>query len=370
MAITTPTAFEATSRPRVEAPAGAQPKPVYLFAAVGVLLAVLAAQGWIRWLLSDEFNPTIRIGPDHYDHLTYLRILEAVSVASTVYLAWRFIFKPWRRHGEISFDGKLVIGMMVGYFWEPMVNYYNFTFAFNAHGVNFGTWANYIPGFTYPNQQILPDGTLYALPQYVYSGVLLSLTGAWWLRWSAKRFPALGPLSRWGALFFLLALIWMPFEYVFFILPQVWVYASVVSSLSLFDGTAHQFPVYEGLIMALFGCGVTFLRVSRDDRGRTFAEGGIDSIAPRWRNKVSVFAVSGLVCLWTGLSYFGPWTWLQVQADSTIKNAPSYVRSGICGGGSDYACPGGDVPIPSRGSVHLTPDDPRLPADVRQTQGR
>ena len=166
----------------------------------------------------------------------------------------------------------------------------------------------------------------------------------------------------------LTVMIWLPFEYFLFILPHVWNYASVVSVLSLFDGTYHQFPIYEGFIMAGFGCGVTFLRVTRDDRGRTFVEKGSDSIPPRWRNKVSVLAVSGVVMLWTGLSYFGPWTWLQVQADSGAA-LPSYMRNGICGAGTDQACPSGAVPLPNRESIKTPPDDPRLPESAREIQG-
>jgi hypothetical protein len=357
-----------TTRP-AELDAAPPSKPIYWFAAVGAFLLVVAAQGWLRWFLSDEFGQPIPAGPDHYPYLWYLRTLEAASVATTFYLMWRFLIKPWWRDKKVSFDGKLVIGMMVGYFWEPMVNFYNFTFAMNARSISWGTWANYIPGFRYPGQAHFPDGLLYALPQYVYSGVLLSLIGAWWLKWSHTKFPRLTQLGQWAGLFFLLALIWLPFEFVFFIVPKVWIYQSTVSALSLFSGTVYQLPLYEGFIMAFFGCGVTFLRVTRNDKGETFADRGSDSISPRWRNKVSTLAVTGVVCLWTGLSYFGPWTWLQVQADATAKNTPSYVRSGICGGDTDMACPGKYVPIPSRTSIRIGPSDPRLPQDIRDSRG-
>jgi hypothetical protein len=121
--------------------------------------------------------------------------------------------------------------------------------------------------------------------------------------------------------------------------------------------------------MALFGCGVTFLRVTRDDQGRTFVERGDESVPRRWRSTVSLFAVSGAICLWTGISYFGPWTWLQVQATSTARNAPSYMRGDSCGTGTPRACPNTAVPIPHRGSIAIPPNDPRLPAWVRAIQG-
>jgi hypothetical protein len=59
-----------------------------------------------------------------------------------------------------------------------------------------------------------------------------------------------------------------------------------------------------------------------------------------------------------------------LKAD-TFPPMPSYLRAGICGEGTDYACPGKEfVPVPSRTSLHLAPDDPRLPEHVRDRQGR
>ncbi len=259
--------------------------------------------------------------------------------------------------------------MMVGYFWEPMVNFYNFTLRVQRAQLQLRDL-----GQLHSRVQIPRSGASAGRPAIRVAAIRLFGSAAvtdraWWLRLSAARLPRLSDITRWAALFVLLALIWMPFEFLLFILPQVWIYQSTVSSLSLFSGTVYQFPVYEGFIMALFGLGVTYLRVSRNDRGETFIEGGLQSISPRWRNKISTLAVTGVVCLWTGISYFGPWTWLQVQADSTAGNSPSYMRSGICGGGTDIACPDRSVPIPSRTSVRIGPKDPLLPQSVRDAQG-
>jgi hypothetical protein len=333
-----------------------------LFATLGAVTFAIAISGWIRWFLSDDFNPPTPGGPDRYQHLTYLRCLEIGSALVAVYLAWHFVARPWIREHRLSFDGKLVLGMIAAYFWEPMVNFYNYTFAMNTHSINFGTWADFIPGFTYPNQRFFPDGTLYALPQYMYSGATLSLLGGWWMAYSARRLPRLSTISAWWILFVAMAVIWLPFEYFFFIRPQVWVYASTVPNLTLFDGTLHQLPLYEGFIMAGFGCGLTLLRITRDDRGHSFVEKGIDEVPMRWRNAVSTLAVAGAVCVWTGFSYYAPFTWLQVQANQGIEeHIPSYLRAGICGEGTDYACPDSRVPVPRRDTtLQIRPDDPRL----------
>lgn len=54
----------------------------------------------------------------------------------------------------------------------------------------------------------------------------------------------------------------------------------------------------------------------------------------------------------------------------TLPAYPSYMRTQVCGEGTDYACPSREwVPIPHRGgNLALRPDDPRLPQEVRDAQ--
>jgi hypothetical protein len=70
---------------------------------------------------------------------------------------------------------------------------------------------------------------------------------------------------------------------------------------------------------------------------------------------------------WYLVGYFMPYNILVVKAD-TFPKLPSYMRAGICGAGTDYACPSEYVPVPSKTSLHIGPDDPRLPQRVRERQ--
>ena len=67
--------------------------------------------------------------------------------------------------------------------------------------------------------------------------------------------------------------------------------------------------------------------------------------------------------------YAVPYSYFAIKAD-TFPAMPSYLRANICGDGTDYACPSKNhVPMPSRSSLHIGPDDPGLPESVRDRQG-
>jgi hypothetical protein len=51
------------------------------------------------------------------------------------------------------------------------------------------------------------------------------------------------------------------------------------------------------------------------------------------------------------VNYFG----MHVESPAPDVVNRSYLMDGICGPGTTYACPGKDVPIPTRESAHVDP---------------
>ena len=193
--------------------------------------------------------------------------------------------------------------------------------------------------------------------------------GCWYLRTLAARKSNASHLRLFLHLFLVVLIIDMVVENVF-MRTQFAAYPGVIHSLSVFAGKYYQFPLYEPFIIAGFACGMTAIRWFRDDRGQSIAERGAQTlrIDGRGRTAVRFLAVTGLVHTWFLLAYFVPYNFFALKAD-TFPPMPSFLRAGICGQGTDYACPSGSVPIPHGTSLHITPDDPRLPADVRASQG-
>ena len=90
-------------------------------------------------------------------------------MAVAVFFVWRFVIQPWRRDRTLGLDGMLILSAFLLWFWDPAaVNYLNNTFAYNSHFVNLGSWANFIPGWHAPNQNLLPEPLLLVGGGYIW----------------------------------------------------------------------------------------------------------------------------------------------------------------------------------------------------------
>ena len=150
---------------------------------------------------------------------------------------------------------------------------------------------------------------------------------------------------------------------------RIWSFVGAPRSLTLWSGEYYQYPIYEGIFTGIWVSAMTAVRYLRDDNGRSFVDRGVDAlrVGPRWRKLASFLAVTGWIHVTMIGLYFVPVSWMSLKAD-TAPALPSYLRSGICGEGTDYACPSEYVPVPSVGSLHLTPAEPTLPESVRRRQ--
>lgn len=111
------------------------------------------------------------------------------------------------------------------------------------------------------------------------------------------------------------------------------------------------------------------MRWCKDDRGRSFIERGVEGLRLplRARTPLTLLAVVGFLHSWLWISYILPYNSMAVKG-KTAPAVPSYLRNGICGEGTNYACPSEFVPIPSKKSLSVEPRDQRLPENVRSRQ--
>ena len=171
----------ATARQPTVAPPSA--RPVLLWAVIGAGCLLVTAAGFLRWLTSGDLVRTPP-GPDHLAgwKMACLRTLEIASPILAVYLCWRFLLRPLLRQRTLTLDGMIVLGGFLLWFYDPMVNYFNFSFAYNAHFVNLGSWANFIPGWEAPNQARLAEPLLFVSGAYIWYILGASLFGCAVLR--------------------------------------------------------------------------------------------------------------------------------------------------------------------------------------------
>ncbi len=343
---------------------------VKLWAGVGIGALALVLSSWIRWITSSDFKATPS-GPDEFDggRLAALRSIEVLSFVVAVFLVYRFLIRPLLRERRLTYDGQIVIIAGTLWFTDPLDNYFNFTFAYNTHFLNMGSWTMKIPGWESPHGNLFPEPILMIGGTYLWWIAGFAMAGCALLRLLERRRPQMSWLAKLSVVFVAMTAMDFGLEMLAIHL-ELWAYPAVVKSWSVFAGTRHQFPLYEAFFVGLWCAGLTALRYFRDDRGRSFAERGIDTLKLRpGRSKVvSFLALTGLMHAWMLVAFYVPYSLFAVKAD-TWAPMPSYMRAGICGEGTEYACPHDVVPVPDRNSLHIGPDDPNLPASVRDRQG-
>jgi hypothetical protein len=343
---------------------------IWLWAAAGAASTAVILRGFAAWILSPDFKTSPQgTDPISDTKLLALHLFEAGVFCAGLVMVWKFLVRALVRERRFTFDGMMIVAVLLMYFYDPLDNYFNYTFSYNAHFLNFASWARYVPGLQAPNQNLFPEPFLVMGGFYAIFMFGSAVFGCWYMRRVKARRPGLSNLGLFAHLFAMVAFLDVVVENVF-MRTQFAAYPGTVHSLTLFAGKYYQFPLYEPFIIALFASGMTALRWFRDDRGRSVAERGEETlrVPPKARTAVRFLAVTGFIHVWFIGAYFVPYNFFALKAD-TFPPMPSFLRAGICGQGTGYACPSGSVPIPHGNSLHVGPDDPRLPAGVRARQG-
>ena len=368
--------MKTASRPVTSAPAAtpaaAAPRSatIWLWAAAGAASTAVILRGFAAWMLSSDFKTSPRgTDPISQSKLLALHLFEAGVFAAGLVMVWTFLVRPLIRERRFTFDGMMLVAVLLMYFYDPLDNYFNYTFSYNAHFLNFASWARYIPGLQAPNQNLFPEPFLVMSGFYAVFMFGSAVFGCWYMRRVRAGHPAMTNLGLFARLFVVVLFLDFVVENVF-MRTQFAAYPGVPHSLTLFAGKYFQFPLFEPFIIALYVAGMTALRWFRDDRGLSVAERGAERLRLSGppRTALRFLAVTGFIHVWFIVGYFVPYNFFALKAD-TFPPMPSFLRAGICGQGTDYACPSGAVPIPHGRSLHVAPDDPRLPADVRAHQG-
>lgn len=325
--------------PAVSPTLARKPGPLVFWSAFGVVATTLAVVAWTGWLTSGDFHRPDP-GTDHYRFLWYLRAFQAISLVVSLGMIGWFVVRPWRRARRVPIDGKILLGMMIAYYVDPLLNVFNHAFAMNAYAVNFGSWASFMPGYPSPGQDRFAEGLLWAQPLYMYFGLLAAMGGCQLLRLLRARMRRASAATLYAIVFVAFALADVVAELVFIVYPQLYMFPGVPRHFSLFAGRIYQFPLYQALFAAVFASMVTWLRDSVDDTGRSAVERGVDDLGyrPLRRHATSFMAVTGF-CTAAALGYFLPYCAATMTADTYVQ-LPSYLRtSAFCGIAGKPVCP-------------------------------
>jgi Spirocyclase AveC-like len=300
------------------------------WAIFGVIWVAISLNALIQWVMSDNFGPAPILPGDTLPpaKLIGLRILEVVSTLVVLQCLWQHGLKPWMAERRMTLEGMLLVGGIVGFTADAMLNLHHFLFAFNAHSVNLGVWTAFLPFYT-GGPAHYAESLLWGFPMYVYFGITASLAGCAVIRFLRKQSPDITNARA----FFLTYIIFCVGDFILentiIRTTDAYMFIETYGPLTVFAGTDHQFPLYESFCAAAVSLAFTMLRQSAldDPNGVSFVERGAMSLPHIWQIPIRLLAVVGATGVFFICLYHIPFNWLSIIGDSVIA-PPSYMLPG------------------------------------------
>jgi hypothetical protein len=366
----------------LDADAQVKVRPVTIWATVGGAVLALQLYVWIRWITGPYFE---RVPGGPTDPPMYMKALlttnAVVMCVGLPFVIWWFIIRPWVRERRITLDGILFVSCALFFFQDPLLNYFNTWCTYNTWLWNRGSWSSHIPGWVSPEE----PGRQVAEPLLInatgYGMVLiLAIVGCWFMRKIKARWPGISNVrlilvtyaAAFVADFVMEAGFMLPFG--------LYTYPGSIRSVTVFAGTYHQWPIYEGLMWGAVMTALSCLRYFTDDRGRTVVERGLDQVRGGFvrQQLVRFLAIFAAVSGSFFFFYNVPAQWIAMHSDPWPEDhlKRSYFNGGICGDGTDVPCPDPSLPIPTKRSgfintdgVLVLPDGIEMPKTVPFKRG-
>jgi hypothetical protein len=357
----TTSAPPAAATPDAAAVVPKRTRPITWWAALGFGFLAFAAYLIVAWLIAGEAH-RVPTGPTPLP--TWMQIALSIQqwglFAGMLALIWFKAVRPRMRTGSFTFDGLMILAFALLWWSDPLYNYFTPGFNYNAYFVNLGSWVGHVPGWMSPNPQNIPQPLLWLPGVYTCAFFLMVVIVNALFRKTRQRYPSISAVSMWFIAFIPMAVVGTLWEALFMMMGSHH-YGSSIRWLALNAGHYYEFPVYQGITASLLYTTWGSLRYFRDDRGRSFAEHGIDqlNVSDRTKGWMRFFAVSGAITVIFFAFYHVPNALIALRGDAWPQDVQerSYFTSGVCGPGTDVACPDPRVPF-SRGesSLRIAPD--------------
>ena len=286
-----------------------------------------------------------------------IRVNEAVLGLLMIVAFYWAVAKPWYRERRIGPDGVLLVALGTLWFQDPLMNYGQVWFTYNSAALNLGCPQCYLPGW-------LSSADNYAEPLYgsmFYFGLLWLCVkgGTRLMAHLQRRWPQMGRIGTFIACLGCFIAFDLVLE-TFWMRLGLYTYAGATGPLILFRGHYYQVAFHEIFFTALWFTAVTAACYFRTDRGEMLSERGLDALRvnPGQRTVLRFLAVVGLVHFAGFVSFVVPMSWVAMVHNDWTKDVIGrpYFTHGICGPGTTYACPSGDLPIHRDGATRITPD--------------
>jgi len=305
---------------------------VGVWAGLGVLLVLLAGSIWLRWVLSPtEFAPAPVLGRDEMPtwNLVVLRIEEALSLVEMTVLVAFAVVMPLRRFGRLGLDAKIALGCLIGSVTDGVLNMHAYLFAWNAHSVDMGSWASFMPTASPDHQSRYAEALLWGIPMYTYFCIGVAIYGTKLIVKLRQRDPRISNARAFGIVFALACVFDAVLENLVIRLGHGYAFVRTPEVLTINAGSQFQFPMYEMVLVALLGVFFTGLRLSAIDSpdGLSYVERGCHRLPKALRGPARWFAVIGWCVVTLFVVYHLPFQFFALAGDS-LADLPSYLLPG------------------------------------------
>jgi hypothetical protein len=334
--------------------------PVNVWAFVGALILALEVYVLVRWVTGPFFT-TVPTGPTDppLGMKISLIFLQVVTGPAALALLYFYVIKPWRRKRHVGVDGILIVAFFTMWWQDPLSSLGGHWFQYNAWSVNFGSWVNDVPGwnsFGAPGQQLL-EPILFIPFGYPALFTIAMLLGSWTMRRLQQRFPRMGKLGLIGCCYVAMMMLDVLLEGLIIIPMGAYHYSG--GHWKLFSESYFAYPLHEMMTIGATFTIAASLRYFTDDRGQTLMERGTSEMKGGPGKKLVVRCLAAIAALQIAflITYNVPnfWVGLHSEAWNNDTLTRSYFVGGICGPGTDRACPGPTVPLSRGDSAYVTP---------------
>jgi Spirocyclase AveC-like len=340
-------------------------RPVKFWALIGCLIWAFQIFVLIRWFTGPFFTP-VHTGPNQPPATMKAAIIVYLVLQWTAWaaLAYVWVVRPLRQERRLRFDGMFFLCWCGWYwFWDPIGNYYSLTTTYNTWLPNMGSWVNVIPGWSSPGApgHQFPEPWIFVAGLYGVFMVGTAILGCWLLRKTRKRWPRMGTAGLFAVAYAAFVVTATLLEFVWMRIGMYTYLASPAHLPSFFPGHYYKYPAFEGLIFGSFLTANTFLRWSINDKGESFAERGASTLKARHvaNQGLRLMSIVGFTTTVIFLSFFLPyfliWSPHPEKVPLDIQRR-SYFLDGICGPGTNRACPNQSIPLFTNQSITVTPD--------------
>ena len=321
-----------------------------VWALIGIIMLVMSVYCFASWINSDYFVTNTYGREDVPGWLRiWIRTIETLSFSLFAWCYYHYLFKPWIKNGEISFDGLIMLAC-ASIFWQDVAANYVVNFAqLNTYFINFGSWYGFIPGWQTPNIERMPEAIVGWGSSYSSWFVLLPvLAGNKIMQMTKTRWPDMST----GGLVLIALLFFMLLDFVLevaMVQTHAYTYMGAIKALSLWPEEVERFPLYEPVLWGASWTVMTCLYYFRDDKGYSFADRGVSKITvnKKLQKFLRFLALAGVLNV-IFMAYNILMAFLSLNGDSWPANPPRYLSAGMCGPDTAYACPDKNLPIARR----------------------